>query len=260
MLDGSPSNIITLNGKPAPITVIGLANTSLTSVTADQPTAPGKYALTATASGFGSATSSAVTVTLPNLTLYYDGSSVGAGMHRDNFFIALSNYPTGGLTVTLTSADTSLATVTPSVTFSSNQTGGYYSIKGLKVGSVKITASATGWNSSTITINLPQPTFYFNGIQTSRTVKGAANAFTVTATTPGCGSCDLVNADVVVSFSVVSTPTGIETVTPTTVTIPANSQTSPTANADPPTAAGTYNIIAKSAAFKDGVSPSVTVS
>ena len=242
------------------MTVIGLANTSSVSVSADQATAPGTYTITATASGFGPYTTPTVTVTQPYITLYYDNSSVGAGMHRDTFYLNLSNLPTGGLTVTFASSDANVATVTPSVTIPSTQSGAYYSIKGLKVGSAKITASATGWAPSTITIDVVAPTFVFNGLQTSRTVNGTANSFTVYAYTPGCGYCDTANADVTVTFSVVSSPAGIETVTPATVKILANTNVSSTsANADPPTGAGTYNIRATSPGFTDGISSSVTV-
>src|SRR5437588_365721 len=75
-LTGSPSDIITINGKAPPLTVIGLANTSSVSVSADQATAPGTYTITATASGFGPYTTPTVTVTQPYITLYYDNSSV----------------------------------------------------------------------------------------------------------------------------------------------------------------------------------------
>src|SRR5207302_10862505 len=137
------------------------------------------------------------------------------------------------------------------------QSGAYYSIKGLKVGSAKITASANGWAPSTITIDVVAPTFVFNGLQTSRTVNGTANSFTVYAYTPGCGYCDTANADVTVTFSVVSSPAGIETVTPATAKIPANTNVSGTsAYAAPPPGAGTSNTRPTSPRFTHGHSSS----
>src|SRR5439155_19731685 len=81
---------------------------------------------------------------------------------------------------------------------------------------VTVTASSPGWLSTTMNMDVVTPTFYFYpyGVQSPRTTLSAPNPVTVSTNTPGCGLCDVANADITVHFAVTGSPASIVTVTP----------------------------------------------
>src|SRR5256885_11220941 len=87
--------------------------------------------------------------------------------------------------------------------------------------SVTITASATGWASGTLTVDVETPTFYFwSGVPTSRTTLSAPHSLSVSTYLPSCGFCrDEANTDITVHFTVAGSPPNIVTLDRTSVAL-----------------------------------------
>ena len=261
----SSSITFTINSATAGIETItspvaATPGTYYAQTTLGTPAASGSYTITASATGFTSATSSTVTVTPPIITVN-SAAPVGAGMYRTNgFSISLSDpAPAGGLTISLSSSNTGVATVQPSLVIGAGFTSGSYTITGVSAGTSNITASAAGWTSGVQAMTVNTPTFGFSNLVTSRTTADAPNTISVYASTPGCGACDVMVSGVTVTLGIVGSPSNIVTVSPTTVTIAAGSDTSGTADVGTPTTTGTYNVTASASGFSLGTSSAVTV-
>jgi hypothetical protein len=229
------------------------------------PGLTGSYTLTATDSGFATdATPAVVTVNRPAITFLNSGSplTVGAGMRVNFVSIALDTpAPAGGLTVNLASTDSTIATVPPSIVIPVGATSGSFSVSGISTGAnatgtVQVTASAQGWTSQTLNVTVVQPVLLLSGIQTSRTVNGPVNTFSVVACVSAGNCADAMTAALGVTLDVGTTT--IVTVNPTQTTIAAGASTSPQISLSSPTAAGTYTVTASAPGFSP-VSIVVTV-
>jgi hypothetical protein len=186
---------------------------------------------------------------------------VGAGLHR-NWTLAFSDpVPDGGLTVNLASSDPTIASVPSAIIVPVGTTFVAIPVTGLVVGVVQITASAPGWTGDVEEVAVVTPTVYFYpyGVQTSRTTSSAPDPISVTTYTPGCGICDLANADITVHFTVTGSPASIVAITPATVTIKQNDYLSEIASVGTPTSTGTYTITASATGFDSLTSATVTV-
>ncbi len=123
--------------------------------------AAGTTTITPTAIGVNG-TASNVTVYAPVLTLssgYPTGTSVvGLGQYQPNYYVYLPTNTNVGVPVTLTSADTLVATVTPSVMIPSGTSYSYFTFNAVGLGSTTIVPSATAWTSrSTLTVIASTP-------------------------------------------------------------------------------------------------------
>jgi hypothetical protein len=130
----------------------------------------------------------------------------------------------------------------------------------------RITATATGWASGTLDLDVVTATFRFVhsdccfDLPTARTTLSAPHALAVGTITPGCGfECDSPNTDITVSFAVTGTPANIVTITPASVTLHQNRPRSDDASVGTPTTTGTYTITASATGFDSLTSPTVTV-
>jgi len=238
--------------EPIPANVTIAAGTSYVWFTPPTATGGGTYTVTATAPNVPGApvsnVSNTVTVTQPSITLSGANGWIANGMHR-NFAVYLSDpAPSPGLTVTLHSADATIAGVPATVTVPTGSTSAAYEVDGNGIGagptaSTTLSASAAGWNAATINVNVINPTLYIYPLQSSVTTYTVPAQFYVQLQTPNGGS-DMVTAaaGVQVNFSVSSSPSGIEP-TPASVTILAGTNyiwlTPPTA-----TAVGSYFLTA----------------
>src|SRR5207249_3090961 len=91
------------------------------------------------------------------------------------------------------------------------------------------------------------------------TTLSAAHQLGVYTNTPGCGICDVANADITVTFTVNSTTAGIVTITPADVTLHQNQALSDYTSVGTPASAGTYTITASATGFASPTSDLVTV-
>ena len=269
---GQASGIVTIS--PAQVTIPAgqNASNSVQTVTLNTPTGTGTYAVVLSAPGLTSVTSSSVTVTPPSITAPNSAQTlqVGAGMHRDFIRSRLTRHaPSGGLIVSLSSADTSKFTVPATVTVPASSSSVNFTLTGVasthdqqgQDHPVTLTLTAPQpWIGSTSTVSVTAPVFSINNLLTPRTMQSAPDPVTISVFNPACNCNDVLNAPLSIGLSIQSTTSGIATVSPATVTIPLNSALSPQANISTPTTApGTYTLIVSANGFTTLVSTVVTV-
>jgi uncharacterized protein YjdB len=124
--------------------------------------ASGTTTITPTAIGVNG-TASSFTAYAPVLTPSTTQLRLGQGQYEPNAYVQLPTYTNVALPVTLTSSDTAVVGVTPSVTVPANSYYAYFTTTAKAPGTATITLSATGWT--------------------------AANAIGVVSTTPYVGVC-----------------------------------------------------------------------
>ncbi len=83
----------------------------------------------------------------PVLQLGYTQELLGLGQYQPSDYVYLPTYTNLALPVTLTSSDTTKATVTPVVTVPSGSNYAYFTISAQGLGTATITPSATGWTA-----------------------------------------------------------------------------------------------------------------
>ncbi len=116
----------------------------------------GSATITASATGYTSGTG-AVTVTAPTLAFTNSPLSIVIGM-TGNLTLSLSGVPApGGLTVSLSSSDTSKATVPSTVSFAPGATSALVPVTARAAGSATITASAPNIASATTSVTVTPP-------------------------------------------------------------------------------------------------------
>lgn len=156
---------------PADVTI---ATGAYSAAVAIQALASGTANLTA-ASALGSA---AIQITVaPRPTLRLDAVTVANARVVQGVVRLQSSSNTGGLTVSLSSADPAIATVPANVLIPSGITGANFPVTGVAVGTTSITASAPGFDPSTVavttrplTMNLPQVITAPIGIRNARLI------------------------------------------------------------------------------------------
>lgn len=138
-----PASVTILAGKTAPDTQPLVTGAGIGSAT-----------VTATANGYTSG-SGAVTTSAP--TMAFTGSPLALTVGANGTLkLNLTNgqAPAGGLTVNLSSSDTSKATVPATVKFAAGATSADVQVTGVAAGSATITASASGIADATATVNV----------------------------------------------------------------------------------------------------------
>jgi hypothetical protein len=118
----------------------------------------GSTTITATAPGFASASGN-VTVTvvqLPSISVSSDSVLIGQSVNLQVKLSALAG--PSGVSVALTSSDTSKATVAPNVFISANTDTAIAQVTGVNAGAVTITATASGYVPGTGQVQVTSPT------------------------------------------------------------------------------------------------------
>jgi trimeric autotransporter adhesin len=267
---GGPSSIVTVSPTQVTIPALGTNTGSVQTVTLSTPSATGSYAVVLSAPGLPSVTSGTVTVTLPHVAPPNGGQTmqVAALMHRD-FSIQLdSPAPQGGLTIGLSSSDTTKFSVPASVTVLANNTSVNFTLTGVTSTHDQqgldhpATLTLTGpqpWIGSSASVSVATPTFTINNLQTSRTTQSAPDQVSISIFNPACNCGDVLNSAIAIGLSIQSTTSSIATVNPATVSAAANTSTSSTATISTPTTTGTYTLIVSANGFSTFVSTVVTV-
>jgi len=108
----------------------------------------GTAQISASAAGF-SGDSSPANVSARGMSLDLFSPLIGVGRSIEGSVVLAQQAPSGGVTVSLASGNTDVATVTPaSVFIAAGATGGSFTIDGLLVGTTPITASASGFSDA----------------------------------------------------------------------------------------------------------------
>ena len=184
---------------------------------------PGSATMTYTdslATGYGSVTSNAVTVTGPSLSFYNARPVLGMRQYGlgTSAYVSIPNAIASPLVVRLLSTDPTVATVPDSVIIPANQNYVYVDIRAQDVvGTVQIQATALGYTSASTTQQVTAPRFLLYLSTTVRTTQAPTN-ITVQAA-DASGNAHYVWEPVTVSFA--SSNPGAATVDSASVVIPA---------------------------------------
>ncbi len=137
---------------PASVTV--LEGATAATVTVTTATTTGSVQITASASGFTDATAT-VTVAERTMTVAPASPVVGVGRSIGGTVTLAAPAPSGGVTVTLASGNSGLATVAPtSLTFNEGETTATFTINGIAVGTTSINATAPGFAPASASITV----------------------------------------------------------------------------------------------------------
>ena len=216
------------------------------------PIAVGSYTITPTASGSASVVSSLVTVT--NALTIGGSGTVGTGLTLTNYYyVAVNDTVATAQTITLTSTDATKLLVA-TATIPAGSTTGYFAVSGVAAGAPTVTASKSGWTTSTpvtVTIAATQLSF-LSGPPTPRLTTSGPATFYVYARcgTNYCG--EFTNAPVV---TLTSSAPAIATVAVLSAT--AGSQYF--SGTMTPVSAGTYTITAAIPGFATSTSGTLTI-
>jgi hypothetical protein len=166
---------------------------------------------TISASGDGLVPGSAqVTVNQRTAALSLDNTLLGIGRSSAGMVILGAPAPAGGVELSLTSTDPSVATITPAaVTLQEGQTGGSFVVTGQSVGVTTVRSSASGFEDATINATVTSSVLNLNAI--GNVGVGETRAITLSITQAAA-------ADLLVTLT--SSDPSVAAVTPT-VTIPA---------------------------------------
>ncbi len=202
----SPSSVSIAQGQTAPA-----SQPQVTGVSG------GSANISATASGFTSATQ-AVSVTTPTLSFPGGTLAVTAGGTANLVLTLSTTAPAGGLTINLSSSNTSAATVPSTVSFAANASTANVTVTGVGVGSAVIHASALPNIpdvSANVTVSAPPSILLPANFSVP---VGLSATFNVTLSSPAVSS---------VTVNLNSTDSGKVGISPGSVVIPAGA-TSPT--------------------------------
>ena len=141
--------------------------------------AAGNTSLTPSATGV-TGTSVNVNVSAAVLSVSSTTYRLGAGQFQQNAYVQVPNTLHAPLTVTLTSADTLVATAPPTVTIT-NGSFVYFNIFATGRGTTAITLTAPGWTSATINVIGTTPRLVVCCGNTLNTTSGIVNATVYTA-------------------------------------------------------------------------------
>jgi hypothetical protein len=207
------------------LTKLTIAPTSITilaghSTPAAQPTINGVNVGSANITATGTGVTTASVVVQVNATMTFAAPTVTiTGISTQTVALNLSGAaPAAGLTINLVSSASSVATVPASVSFAAGATSVNVLVTAVGLGSTTITASTTAPNVPNTTVGVTVVTAGVIGLPVNPPV-GLGKTATFAVTLPQAAA-----ADVTVTLS--STDTNTLTISPLTVTIPAN-QTTP---------------------------------
>lgn len=159
--------------------------------------------------------------------------------------------PTGGITVNLTSSDTTVATVPATVSVAAGSTVSTFTVTSLtKAGSATITGSATGYTSGTVTVNVTARTFTFDTLTVGKDLQ-VGTQLTLSISAPLAGvPVTLTSSDP--SKLLLSTADNSVGTGSITVKVPSGSFTSPTFYAQAKDSSGTVALTATASGYADG--------
>jgi hypothetical protein len=205
-LAANPTGVVTIS--PATQTILAGQTTAVFTLTAGAT--GGSTVLTATASGYPNATN---TLTVTSNLISFGTIPVLAPGQSASLPVSLSfNAPPGGLTINFTSANPSVATITPSVFVPAGLLipSANPQVTGVTIGSTQVTATATGFAPDTaavtvtVTASVTPPSISVNATRT------VIETLTISAPAPAGG----------ITFNLASDTPSVATV-PATVTVPA---------------------------------------
>ena len=161
-----------------------------------------------------------VTVTGPSLRMAYGQATTGMRQRAVNAnYVYFDNAVTSPLTINLVSSDPTVATVPATITVPTGYTYAYFDITGADtIGTVAITATATGYAPVGTTVAVGRPRFQVYTSATASTTTPAA-AITIYATDQ-TGAIREVTEPVIVTLA--SSQPGVAAPDSVTVTIPVN--------------------------------------
>jgi hypothetical protein len=140
--------------------------------------APGSTNITPVAIGVNGA-ATGFTAYAPVLNLYpYYVQTLGLGQYISSMEVYLPTSTYLALPVTLTSSDSTKATVPPSVTIAANSSYNYFNVYGTGLGTAAITAAAPGWTlGQRDTVVITTPRLGVSGGGTLYTTSGTQNLY-----------------------------------------------------------------------------------
>ncbi len=201
----------------------------------------GNAIVTASVTGFGNA-SSTLTITQPPTVSLPTVLTVGPG-NATNVTVNLNEpAPAGGLTITLASSNTAVATVPASIALPAGATSGSFAVTALVPGNAALSASAPGYVSGSTALTVAQITIGVSGGSTGGIPQGITEPWTLMLSQPAPSE------GLTVALSTAD-PT-IATVTPATITIPGGATSYKSANITA-VAAGTTRLVMKPAGFNE---------
>ena len=137
--------------------------------------AAGSTSITPSATGVtGNAAS--INVSSPVLSLSYSSIRLGSGQFEPNVYVQVPNTLNTPLSVTLTSADTSVAAVPPSVTIGAGISYAYFNVAAKARGTTFVIATAPGWTPDTFTVISTTPFVRVTGGTTLNVTSPTQNA------------------------------------------------------------------------------------
>lgn len=219
-----------------------------------QSVAPGVAALTATATGYA-AGATAVTVTGNGLGFSFASQYIGAGqqdLRTDYVFTPVT--VSSPLVVTLTSSDTTKATVTDSVVIPAGSNYAYFDVAGLAPGTVTLVATASGFDAGSASYTVTRPAIVSYGSVTLNNFAHGSSFYIYSADSTRGTHAQI--APLVVSLA--SSDTTVVKVDSATVTIAGGSYYSFGANLIP-VGVGTAQILLAAAGHITLDTPVVTV-
>jgi hypothetical protein len=131
-------------------------------------------------SGYSPATTNTITITGPSLTISNGVSVIGMRQNTgpNGWYVYTPNNVATPLTVNLASSSTRVATVPASVTIPAGNNYAYFGVTGQDtLGTIQVTATATGYNASSSNIQVTAPKFI---VSTSTTLNTTSQAQTLT--------------------------------------------------------------------------------
>ncbi|HTS87656.1 MAG TPA: Ig-like domain-containing protein [Gemmatimonadales bacterium] len=172
------------------------------------PVVNGNMTITDSISGFTTAStngSRVIAVSQPGITLSVNYPQVGGGLQMSgNGYLGASNH--GGVTVTISSSDTTVLKLSPDATtpgtgsiqlpVANGSTAFSYYVQGLEgvTGTVTITATASGFTNGTTSEQVVQPGVEIQGLGLTQTHGAADNSFYAQVGVPNATNTGLVSA------------------------------------------------------------------
>ncbi|MEX2181439.1 MAG: Ig-like domain-containing protein [Gemmatimonadaceae bacterium] len=109
------------------------------------------------------------------LDAYGTAWRLGAGQFRSDLWVQVPTYLSTGLTITMTSSDTTIATATSTITIPPGGYYAYYTLVGKVPGSVYVTATAPGFTADSILLTVSTPKIDLCCNQTRTTTSPESN-------------------------------------------------------------------------------------
>jgi trimeric autotransporter adhesin len=170
----------------------------------------GNTTITASRTGYTSAQAVVTVIPPPSLSISPSTLTIGAGRSASLTITSSAPAPSGGLTIGLSSSNTAIATLAPSITLSAGATSGQVILTSVAIGTATISAQAPGYLSGSMPVSVRPVSLNFPA--------GAAVAPGLSRSVPLTLSDPAPAGGLVVSLA--SSNSGVLTV-PASITVPA---------------------------------------